>query len=1023
MTPTPRTVAMSPAKKFTVSMAPIQLIPEEATPAPVIPAARPRPSADIPITTPRASPTKMSPPTATPCVLLVFDQPTPDIVVESEHETRRRISLQRALRSDRRSSIVARLFSAEARAVTNRRYSSLPSHSDSPGRNNRRNTLAFVKTGNHETCFDAKSSHTSTEAVQSSLPQTPTRRGEDNATVEVDVRSNLDIFGPSRIATAQSRDLDLNTPLKSKGDNSTLDTPSDAVRSEASRFLCEVWQPTPTTRTFAAAPAPDSMDPPPLVLGKCGLGINMASPPPNPPNPSPEEQPSHLQNRIEVSAAENDSPMTLGHDQDGAQSLTDGIASPTRAHGPELEANTAPATPSSSLGPPSQSGQGTSGRTWTEGRSSDEETPGGANQPWELTITPEDKQPTDMEQVAGPRPEHTEPISDNATAEANGREMRERSQNQHQKQDTPPPSPTPRHPAAAHPTPRGMAMTLPDALEAHADLASRPCKDSVADVGGVILPNPSTPPSVAQHLPVTSATPDGQPKVLLDDSLQCSGFTPINCLRSLGPKQHSSSWELNGSTVAVDGSNDATTSDAGVEPTQWEEDMTLEMAADAPDGPQGKRLSLHDDSETEMLRNFVTRVKADKTAKAAAAARAKLNVRAKRRSGSSGSTTAASGSPVSRKELASSDVLRVPLGEKDLNMSPSPSKKRKADAEQRLAKPNPRLSTPDLDDTTPPRPKRRRKKMEAETGGVFNPNFQPCQGDAAPEPVAPRRSTRTRTSRMGLKAPVPSANSAAPIPVRLPGHLNTGEDAFGASTAMLRRNEEKDLAALTRVNTRKNKGEAEYPKMVIARQTVSDSSLPGWRMWTKQRGGDGGEETASEAQIKDDAATETRVSKKPAGKRKSVRWAEILVRVQSEETQITKGVDAVLAPPGEAGAKINVPGGSEPELSEPVPHQPAAAKSGTVVEKGKQERGEQKKPVTARQTRASRLPPPTPTKALAAAAKTSNAAAGKVGAPPATGRASSTTGRIATQRSRISGLGMAGNGTPAPKRRATRGTS
>ncbi len=77
---------------------------------------------------------------------------------------------------------------------------------------------------------------------------------------------------------------------------------------------------------------------------------------------------------------------------------------------------------------------------------------------------------------------------------------------------------------------------------------------------------------------------------------------------------------------------------------------------------------------------------------------------------------------------------------------------------------------------------------------------------------------RARAARLPLKPTILSPNSSAlsMIPVRLPGQAGLASDMgieinLGATR---HRGEEKDLAAITRVNTRKNKGNSVPAKML-----------------------------------------------------------------------------------------------------------------------------------------------------------------------------------------------------------------
>ncbi|CAK7206602.1 hypothetical protein SEUCBS139899_009402 [Sporothrix eucalyptigena] len=505
--------------------------------------------------------------------------------------------------------------------------------------------------------------------------------------------------------------------------------------------------------------------------------------------------------------------------------------------------------------------------------------------------------------------------------------------------------------------------------------------------------------------------------------------------------------------------------------TGTEDDATTTMTMDL-DTLAEDQLSSHEDSETEMLRKFVTRVKADKTAKAAAAAeaasaRSLAKVQRKRRSGSTGSSASSSGSPMTKKEggvLASPFNLepRVPFGKKDHNMSPSPKKKRRAvifdgSDENRT---HDLLSKPLFDDNSPPRPKRRRRKMEADTGGIFNPEFmaskkeEDATADSSEAAPGPRRSKRTR-SQTPVKTAASATNSALSlIPVRLPGSLNlNGDDSYGlsASSLSLRRNDEKDLAATTRVNTRKNKGNADPPCVVVARQShealravreqksVFDSPLVPQKTSGKDKA-DG-----------EDGHSKSRKTKKSSKPAKSVRWAEVLARFQTSDGETSdkatsaspETVDSapeaepvvfksILAESTRASSKAAekkepVEAVAAPEPEAIVVAAPAVITSATPS--ATQLNDSEKTSIPRRTTRVSRLQPPTPRKMIASAAAAKTAAAPTPAPAPAEpapmglkALPSVSAKRMATRRAKIVGMGMAGNGTPAPKRRTTRTT-
>ncbi|KAK4243991.1 hypothetical protein C7999DRAFT_35668 [Corynascus novoguineensis] len=510
-----------------------------------------------------------------------------------------------------------------------------------------------------------------------------------------------------------------------------------------------------------------------------------------------------------------------------------------------------------------------------------------------------------------------------------------------------------------------------------------------------------------------------------------------------------------------------------------EEDMTV----GAPK-PECDTLQLHarqDDSETEMLRNFVTRVAADKNAKAAAAAAA-LAKKIARRSSSIGSITSSTGSPIGRPG-SESPASRKPLGIRSPN-SASPAKKRKADfLEDDLTK-----DISSHDSPTQPTDGRRLKKRRKRADPVLSsplrtatPSPEPktipssMTGMSASSHSGPRRSTRARSTRVALKPTAPSANSIAfsMIPVRLPGMgamddtaPTTSETQFSAAR---QRSAEKDLAAVTRANTRKNKGGAVPPPVVLAKQAEDPAA---WRMrelkvvWEAKERRKG--ETACEEEGLEEEQGGRKKGKK-GGKAKGVRWAEELVRFQPYEegggvfgglaralladVMADDGVDEI------AEAEPPMPAGPVVEKTARVAARKTASSSSSSSESSSSApavaaAAPPAVPVSTRRTRSSRLPPPTPVKKLRSATKPAavekntgteeSAAAEKPAAvpnlrtrarslpkrtaapapaptavdPSATATSSSTKTGMATRRTRVTKLGMSGNGTPAPKRRA-----
>ncbi|KAG4431812.1 hypothetical protein IFR05_012708 [Cadophora sp. M221] len=287
--------------------------------------------------------------------------------------------------------------------------------------------------------------------------------------------------------------------------------------------------------------------------------------------------------------------------------------------------------------------------------------------------------------------------------------------------------------------------------------------------------------------------------------------------------------------------------------------------------------AVYDHDDTDMLRNFLSKVKANKAAKAET-------------------------SIPKRKRSLPHSPLQIPLGTVDATSSPSPPKDKD-----------------EFDVSLPtPSPSKRRKRNE--------PSHEAPQDEDLTEPRSIRRSGRTR---LPVKA-APVAPSF--IPVR-----RIGQD--GDNTVTLRRNEEKELAALTKVNTRKNKSGASHPLDFLAKKAEEK------------------DDPASRQRALKEVFDEKNYKQKLNKKGKSVVWAEELAQFQTEE-----GKSVVVAPavPEKKGGKKDV-----------------------IVEKKLEREKEKEKPILPGDEKKS----------------TSSTPKVKVGI-----------------RSKMT-LGMAANGTPAPKRR------
>ena len=293
-------------------------------------------------------------------------------------------------------------------------------------------------------------------------------------------------------------------------------------------------------------------------------------------------------------------------------------------------------------------------------------------------------------------------------------------------------------------------------------------------------------------------------------------------------------------------------------------------------------VAVYDHDDTDMLRNFLSKVKANKAAKA-------------------------NTSIPKRKRSLPHSPLQIPLETVDATSPPgSPKSKDEFD-----------VSLPEAS------PTKRRKRNEPVQESA------PQEEDTT-EPRSIRRSGRTR---LPVKA-APAAPSF--IPVR-----RLGQD--GDSTVTLRRNEEKELAALTKVNTRKNKGGAAHPADVLAKKA------------------DEKEDPAIRQRALKEVFDEKNYKQKLNKKGNMVVWAEELAQFQTEE-----------------GKKILLASLPEKEVN----------KEGKKVSLAEKEPGREKeKPILPGDERKS------------VSVSASSTPKVKVG-----------------MRSKMT-LGMAANGTPAPKRR------
>lgn len=388
----------------------------------------------------------------------------------------------------------------------------------------------------------------------------------------------------------------------------------------------------------------------------------------------------------------------------------------------------------------------------------------------------------------------------------------------------------------------------------------------------------------------------------------------------------------------------------------------------------------HDDSQLEVLHSFLRRAQ----------------MKSKRRE----SMTLSTGSPKAQVETGITlKSPRQPLGQKDINMSPSPSKKRKLkeveEAPLNMTKTS-RLVKPDLDDTMPqPLRKKRRKGGENDSPDeIFNPEMAMSQSlTQKGSSGGPRRSKRVATTKPA--EPVTPSH----IPVRLPGSFDA--DMPTVSTAgLMQRKTEKDLATLTRTNTRRNKGAA-LP--VPAR--LAGLSLPA--------------DTAADPFISPEKTAGLRASQRG----KSVRWDETLARFQGDDgSSPAAAPETLIAPtpvmvPAPAPAVVE-----EPTTTNPVPITTPATPSASVPASAPAE-SEKKKALRPRSSRLPAAVTKTPTGPKTASVKKSTTgpkAAGVTKTPKTPkAKAAATPSRITPTPTRRSGAVGARLGTPAAKRRGS----
>ncbi|KAB5527954.1 hypothetical protein GE09DRAFT_975272 [Coniochaeta sp. 2T2.1] len=975
--------------------------------------------------------------------ILVFDQPVPDVQAEPAHEKRRRVSLQNAMRLDRPSTASRRSLdfgTAAQQPAPHRRHSFMPPKSDSAPSEikSRRHTLDVF--GENATTTTGFSSAETTENISE---------------VVVDVCANLDIFGtnsqniddsplPIGLGITHETGVDgqyqaamLDTSFNSHSDD--CDDMADADTPNKDFWLDDGIGSTPQGRTNDA---------------------------------SVDEEDVHQQ---------EDEDMFAPHDPEGLSTIFEdeevsfAQSSPVSQHAnEEVEEGyrSSPSVVSEDI--VSTEAETMSPTTTAELDEQIQDSPAAKSRSDDSV----DEQETQMRFTRKPR--HRRRLLA-ASVKTTAQWWLTTSQ-------------CPKLQRLSNPLMPQFSQPCRPRCQSAASATRRPswtvASSPAADVDEEDVPT-STPPQTTS----TAELIDETEKVL--DTPTSNGFKPINS-DSVSPPV-SSSPAKEAEDEDQDEADDLQDKDMALamdyEPTvpinMDEDNITVQEAE-----PDAEPATEQEDSETEMLRKFVTRVSANKSAKAAAAALARRNLRPKRRSGSTGSTTSSTGSPVAKSAPTSSNSTtkttfisssssdaqksRFPLGEKDAN-SPSPTKKRKAHHGKSstsgkmnsddLFKGNEALYSAEI---SPPKSKRlrSRRKVEAQSDNKTSTSDEPTieqQQSSSQDNMntsldssdAPRRSTRSRNSRVQLKPPAPSANSIALslIPVRLPGSsgmimnpTDTSGDKDMPTPIVVSRTarttaQEKDLAAVTRVNTRKNKAGAVPPKVILSRQAEDPlrfklRELKG--VFEAKEGREGSAAAAEEETTTSDEKKDGRKSRKGG---KGVRWASELVRYNTDlvETPISPSRPVVALPLDGDGYFPATGTGDENSPPPPVAsatvaeekQDPAAA---VTDEKDpvKERDPEPKKSVPTRRTRQSRLQVPTPVskKILAGGESGAAFAAGllttpAITAPTTAGKTTAAAGtggtgvaappgsvvKMATRRTKIASLGMGVNGTPAPKRR------
>ena len=863
----------------------------------------------------RSLPRESSPsrPSTDTTTVAVFDQPTPKVHTEPEHETKRRVSLDNARRSDRAPQMTAfkKVRTWVASSFSGRRRS-------------------FA------------------EALDEQDEQDEPPRTRRRHTLDVDVGRNPDIFG------------------QTAGREQELPPDDDALPSAAP----ETTLPGPVAQTESQAEGTRTS---PIENGATSVGSGGAK--------NIDDRAGNLLNGVATLVAQEDSLSEMGSEYSMAR----------KAAHPETEAPLeGPATPTD---------QKTVGIDWNAitnvddkirdlldrkaalvfskdapaGKDDDGDTilsDGEETQPFEASVLDRIMsvlEPDEDEDMTLGSPEVDSPAPELPATNVPAANLFMAN------------SPVAGSPALDSTVPDSQVLDLPTAMETSVETASDTTMADVHVSGELAaLPRPLEAPehdTVATTILESAAMIDtpfsgelgatSQPLEVSDDGshaatlIKSTAIEPATMPQSAGaPGQNLDTTTPDEPTPNASTAEQPMLISQSVEARYREFDAAAStMSTVQPQPAEAQDGDSNDDSQLEMLRGFVRRAQ----------------MKPKRRE-----SMTLTGSP--RAQVTASIALkspRQPLGQKDANMSPSPSKKRKLkEAEEApldLTKTS-RLVKPDLDDITPqPLRKKRRKGGENDSPDeIFNPEMAMSQSlTQRGSSGGPRRSKRVAT----IKPAEPVTPSH--IPVRLPGSFDA--DMPAVSTAgLMQRKTEKDLASLTRTNTRRNKGAAlPVPARLAGLSLPADTAA-----------------AAADPFISPNKAAGLRTSQRE----KAVRWDETLARYQGDDDCAPVAAAAVTsvvaAFPAEAPAVVE----------EPITPGPAPVTAPASLPASAPAESEKKK---ALRPRPSRLPAAVPK--TATTPKTPKA-------PKA--RAAPTPSRVTPTPTRRSGALGARLGTPAAKRRA-----